>query len=342
MLKFVTVGDLHLDKKRLVDLMGSNAIDLQLSSVKDVLRHALRKDIKHVFFLGDVSDSTSLSDYAEQQLIKLLLAYDKKLNIHIILGNHDIKQKDVHSLCKISLLSKTKKLESVYVYDKHVVKKLDGIDVEFMPYPCSTPKRKYSVCVAHIEVKGSKLDSGFASKDGVDVRPGNLWVIGHLHTKQSDKSRSYFYPGTLYQTSFAETQSKVFMEFDVDKAPSGRLKYTVQKHPSLRKFSLKTVEIKEKHHIDVYKKYLNEDPLTFYRVFHSANISLPLSFMRKYPQVIECKSFKSDQELKDLVVSENIQYKITDGLMMYLKNLGMSLASRKRARSLVKKAINRV
>jgi len=344
MLEFVAIGDIHLDKKRLANLMGSKtATDLQLECVKSVLDHAIASNIKHAFILGDVSDEPSLSDYAERQLIEMLLKYDGKLKMHIILGNHDIKQKDVHSLCKVSLLSKTKKLKSVYVYDKHVVKDLGGIDVEFMPYPCSEPKRNNSVCVAHIELKGAKSDTGFVSKDGVDVDVGrgNLWVIGHLHTKQMDKKRHYYYPGTLYQTSFGETSPKRYMKFRVESTANGRLKYGAQTYPSNPKFHLETLEIQKKHQLEVCKKQLAEKKKhVYYRVFHNKDIRLPLSFMRKYPQIVECKSFKDEEELKNLVVSESIHYKVTDGLMTYLKNLGMSLAKRKRAKKFVEEAVS--
>jgi len=348
MLKFVAIGDLHLDKKRLANLMGKQiATEKQLECVRKVIDSAIEQRIKHVFLLGDISDEPSLTDYSEQQLIRMLLWYDGKVNIHIVLGNHDIKQKDVNSLCKISLLSKTKKLKTVHVYDKHVVKEIDGIDVEFMPYPCSEPKRKNSLCVAHIEMKGAKSDTGYVSKDGVDVdiSKGNVWVIGHLHTKQMDKNKHYYYPGTLYQTSFGEGTSKYYMVFDVEFVEkTRRLKYIMKSHHAPDSFRLETIELKKKGQLESIKKEMSDkrNKNAYYRVFHDKSIRMPLSFMRKFPQVVECKSFKTDEELKDLIVSESIHYKITDGLMDYLKRMGMSLAKRKRAKFLVKEAVKSI
>lgn len=344
-LSFVTIGDLHLDKKRLTNLLGKKASVLQLGEVRKVLDYAILHKIKYAFFLGDISDEPSLSDYSEKLLIELLLEYDRKIHMHIILGNHDIAQKDVNSLCKISLLSETKKLKTVTVHSNHNVIKLCGIDVEFMPYPNNKPKKKNSICIAHIEVPGATLDNGYeVSVDdndyGKDTK-SNLWILGHLHTPQTIK-KQFYYSGTLYQTSFGEFLDKSFIKCETHKLSSGKLRYKLSRVRNYPEFKLRTYNINNKQDIKNWNDVKSDKPYTFYRVFHKSNIRMPLSFMRKNPNVIECKSFKDNKELNDLIVSENISYKITDGLVKFLRSLNMSSKKIKKAKLYVKTAISKL
>ena len=53
-MEFITIGDLHLDKPRLNNIIP-NVLDLQMAAVKTILDYAVSKSVKNIFFLGDIA-----------------------------------------------------------------------------------------------------------------------------------------------------------------------------------------------------------------------------------------------------------------------------------------------
>lgn len=202
MLSFLTIGDLHLD--RLASIF-TNHLELQFGLIEQAIQFAISKQIKHVFFLGDIANSPKLSLEASLHLLRFLVKYDKQLNLHFILGNHDYNRIGVHSLVLFEYLSKCM-FQTVVIHSQP-----DSMGrVNFLPFPHHLALSEGSINIAHIERNGAQMDNGFTITNGIDP-DGNWWISGHLHTKQ--KIGKTWYPGTLYPLSVMEKGPKGFAYF---------------------------------------------------------------------------------------------------------------------------------
>lgn len=338
-LKVGFLGDLHLGKPRLLKLFGEAVTKMMLDSVRMQLDRMIRMGTRHAFFLGDICDSWSLRDADELALQNLLFDYDGKISIHIILGNHDIEQKTVNSMCKIQNLVDRGVFQSVRLYNDHTNVRLDGVRVEFMPYPHRDPTYTNSLCIAHITRPGSIRDNGTVSAEGTPEPEGtNVWFIGHLHTPQTvGRSR---YPGAGYQTYFGEHSRKkwvtaeFWMEGDV-------LHCEEEWEDAVLPFELATVDAAE-YADPKFTPYPAEN--IRYRLMNGAGVNLPENFLVDNPNVIEVdRAVKRDAPDLD-EINESEGSKVTDidrQRDRYLRKQGHRRPAIVRAREIVELARNK-
>ena len=328
MFEFVTMPDLHFDKPRLQAILGiERAEQLKVSAMKQVYDYARNKGVRHIVYLGDIADQPYLSDYAKQLFGNALLD-ETELEHHIILGNHDIEQKEVNSLTFLELFTKRNVMPNIHLYSGHHSVTLDGVDVEFLSYPYKEPLKKHSLCFAHLERPGALRDNGMPNGGhGEPIPDGkNFWVMGHLHTPQ--ELERTVYPGTLYQTTFGEHADKRFCHFrckQVGKDINVKFKSIKVNKP----FTLETIKATS------IKDVAKLDDNTYYRVFYKG-FELPDGWLSEHENVVECKSFEDNAMLTDLLESENIEWSITDGLSEFLTSNGFTSKQVKRAIKLVK------
>ena len=210
--EFICIGDLHLTTSNAkgglrggLSAYVKNHDEFVIDLIKDQpLRYAAKRGIKNIFLLGDLCEHTRLS-YEGQLSLMSLLKIDR-FHFHIILGNHDLFGADPtlgHSLQIIKAMN----MKNVSIYEDVSDVDLDGAPVRFLSWP-NNKFSKSRLNVAHIDVKGARSDSGrIFDKD--DLPASNaVAVIGHIHTNQ--KVRNTHYTGTLYQTTFGESENKFF------------------------------------------------------------------------------------------------------------------------------------
>ena len=200
----VGIGDLHLTNSAgrggLSSLIEeSDAMVGQ--SVDRVLEYASRHGIRHVIFYGDICEGPRMSYGAVLELIRILR---QDFEFHLILGNHDLFSEDPsagHSLQIVEQFG----LQNVNIYTKPTRRRIDGARINFLPWPHASFIDGV-LNVAHVDVDGSRTDSGRANRN--ESRSDALAVVGHIHTSQ--KIRNTYYSGTLYQTNFGESGEKFF------------------------------------------------------------------------------------------------------------------------------------
>ena len=288
MLEGIMLGDPHFDK-----LTGivPNALELQAGAYRNAFEWALKRGIGYAFIGGDVANSHRLSEEAKIELMRLLLDYGDKLCIRIILGNHDVKTEEKHSLHLFSWLAKKGKL-NVGIYEKPEQEILAGVPVNFMPFPYSAPLPNECQCVnvGHLERPGSIRDNGTRNdKHGVkDTK--NLWMMGHLHTAQT-VGKTY-YCGTLYQTNFGESLPKGFTHFKF-KRDGKKLKHKMDWIETKPPFVLEKKVVEKKADF----KGLVKDPLHIYKLFVNEGLDIP---NLDGVTVHELHSFGSKIELQEI------------------------------------------
>lgn len=332
-LSIATIGDLHYDKKRLDAVLGDLALSLMNKAIRMALDKAIEAKVDVVVFLGDIGDMPTLSDKAELEFQKILKEYDEKdvYDIDVILGNHDVEQKLVNSLCKLQHLSDTGYFKRTRVYSEYSKRKLKGVTLEYLPFPLKKAKVKHSIAFGHFERPGTVLDNGHPVGEGhgVEEEKGtSYYVLGHLHTCQT-VGRSY-YPGTLYQTSFGERPDK-FMGFYKARIKDGKLEFKANAVPFDSPFKLINLEVKSLKDLNKISK----DLTTKYRILYNAKLEIPRNLMLKNPNVIEVLPYKDKVELSQLLKPETVTYSVTDNLTDFLEKDGLSPKQIKRALKLV-------
>ena len=334
-MKFGTIGDLHLDKARIANIIGhKESTDMMIAHTNEILSIFYKEGVEFVTFLGDLCDKPTLSDYAELKLMELLSSWDDRLNIHIILGNHDVEQETVHSLCKIEWLASSY-WKTIKVHTKYYTEKIDKHWVEFLPFPLTTGKKKNSICFGHFDRPGAVGDNGLyvRSHNTVDDKDTRIYVLGHLHTPQQ-VGNSYF-PGTSYQTSFGETLTKGYGLFDT----SDLKNWFIEFEPP---FKFVNLDISKQKQLDNLGKYINKGE--YIKLFIKRKLHLPSNLQISYPQIIDIVAYKNKQDLQQLQTLEqteqNIAYGVTDNLDDFLKAKGRTPEQIAKAKELVNDAIN--
>jgi DNA repair exonuclease SbcCD nuclease subunit len=292
----VFIGDLHKD--RLKKLFGEKSNALQIEEIRKPLEYALEKGIRTVIFGGDVCEREVMSYDAHLRLIELIVEYGhkRKLDIHIILGNHDFAEDGTHSLLILELMAKLGLLKC-HIYTKPKQVALEEIPFTFLPFPHKKMASKVAtVNIGHFEVKGSMRDNGSRSKsDHVIKRDQNLWLLGHLHTSQQPFPNVYF-SGTLYQLNFGESLPKGWVDFSVKHTKSGKLVHGVdliRNDPAFKLFSLNIETARD-------LRKIKPNPLYQYSLFVHEGVELPENVRIEYPNIAQLSGYKTKRELEAL------------------------------------------
>lgn len=208
---FIAVGDLHLSDSvgkgglsKLIEDADKFVADLVIDQP---MRHAVKSGIKDLVFLGDICEGTRLSYSGQLALARIFRAAKKKgITCWLYLGNHDLFDTDPtigHSLEVVQLWG----FDNVKIITEPTDVEIGGVECRVLPWPHQTFS-KSRLNLAHIDVQGSKTDSGRLN-DKEELNKSEAWaLIGHIHTSQ--RVRNSVYPGTLYQTNFGEKPEKFF------------------------------------------------------------------------------------------------------------------------------------
>lgn len=334
-LEAVALGDFHADK---LTKYWENANAMQANCFRRILNKALSRGIKNAFFLGDlaegVRDSTGnsmrLSEDGQVQLLSLCKEFDGKMEIDIILGNHDWAQEGSHSLQIFLEMQRCKMFKTITFHDKMTTVVRKGIRCGMLPYPNITPPKDAQIAFAHYEVNGSKGDNGRQIRTEEDHRFKIPCIQGHLHTKQ--RVRNHYYPGTAWQTSFGENEEKGFMWFKTD---GTTFKHKFIEH--VKPFRLVNLHVHKREDL----KQLTTDPLVLYKLFVSDDVKIPEDLLLRYPNIVNRLAFKDEAELDAL---ENNEFKAENNkidldhsaiLPEYLKNKGATKLQVKRGVEIV-------
>ncbi len=307
------IGDIHLDQ--LKNIFPSQHIELQLNEVRKPLQYAVELGLNTVIFGGDISHNIRLSYEAQLAFMDMLHEYDGLLDIHIILGNHDVRNMEVHSLQHLTQLCRMKKFRTVRVYDKPHQLTFDSTIINFLPYPYSIPPFSLgpTVNIGHLSVVGAKHDSNKqVSTDWVPDRKKDVWLMGHQHLKQ--KIGNVWYPGTLYQLSFGEELPKGWIHFNIDTQDNeidADISW-VQNDPAFKLINL-PIEIEK----DLDK--VGSNPLHKYKLWLKGGLVLPPTFLKDHPNVYTIVGYTHKHESGVLGIKVDCpKWSVTTGLRTYL------------------------
>lgn len=338
--RWVFTSDFHLNK---LARFFPNHLELQRQEMRKPFVHALENGIDTVWIGGDLSEDPVLDQPALDAFQKVLIEFDSRLHIHIILGNHDFEHVEFNSLHSLLTLCRSGKFQTVHVYDKPEHVKCGPIHFNALPYPYAVDDKPWTktpaVNVAHIEWDGAVRDNGkTAIKGGYsDGDKGiDVWNIGHLHTPQYLKRPRVLYCGTLFQTNFGETADKSFCECAAYYAADGSLKFKFERVPSRPAFVLENLKIDSAR--DFEKLVAN--PLHLYKLWISPDVKMPKRLLTDFPNIVTYKG----QDPTDDAAAEteigtvlNLDFDRKQAVIGLLKEQGLNKAQIKRAPAILKR-----
>lgn len=334
------IGDLHLGKSNL-RAMFEDPDSMILGAVETIFNRALQAGVRFVVLLGDIADTQVLPDGTRSAFIRLLHKFDGRLDIRILLGNHDVAETAVHSLHSLETLCKLGMFKTVRVFTDHQVEEYDGVMLEYLAWPAEIPKHKNSVCFGHFEVAGCTRDNGRVSKEGHDqtFESTNFFVQGHLHTPHS--VRNHWYTGTFAQMSFGERLPKGYGEFKA-RVVGKRLEFKKRHVQWQPPWSLYNVVLNSKADVKSYAKLKSEfGPNARVKLYVAEGLKLSEDFLMRNTEIVNRLDFGSEKELAEIQAEEldletqSVYTDHTELLPAQLKALGASRAQIKRGLQII-------
>ena len=188
-------------------------------------------NIKTLIHLGDVVDRRKYINFRVADNFKkkfLQKLWQKKIDTHILIGNHDIYFKNTNSVNALQqLCTAPDGINEPWIYEEPKVVNFDGLDVLMLPWinPENQEQSfnmlntaKADVCMAHLDLNGFNMHENIVQTHGYDksiVKRFDKTFSGHFHKKSDDGQ--IFYLGAQYEMTWSDyNDTKGFHIFDTD------------------------------------------------------------------------------------------------------------------------------
>lgn len=176
--------------------------------------------IKSVIHMGDLFDRRKYINFStlsntKKRFIDKFEEYG--IDLHIILGNHDVFYKNSNDVNSINELFSTG-YPRIKIYEEPSEINFDGVCIGLVPWINSEnfeesvqfiQQNSCSILCGHLEINGFEVMAGIRHEGGVEsfiFANYDKVLSGHFHLKQTYKNIHYL--GTQYQLSFADVGSK--------------------------------------------------------------------------------------------------------------------------------------
>lgn len=225
-MKIPIINDLHFGVRNGNTVFGNELIQF---FEKDFVPYIKENDITDIIVAGDVFDDRNAISVKTLNIFReIFLEGLKDFNVHIILGNHDIRYKD--TLTPNSVEPLTYKYDNITIYKDPTVVNFDGYPIQFISWICreneddmmkAIASKKGKTLVTHMDVIGSQHVPGVFLDHGYD--PATFYeydhvLNGHIHTR-SKIAGNITNMGSQYQMSWSDFgQTKGFHVLDTSNA----------------------------------------------------------------------------------------------------------------------------
>jgi DNA repair exonuclease SbcCD nuclease subunit len=331
-------------------LMGMQKVfphptEKQIIEINKPYEYAVEHSIEHVFVPGDISDVAHMGEDELIALVTILIAYDSSIHTHYILGNHDVASTKKTSMNVLRVMAENGMFERFHLYTEPAVKRINGIDVCFMPHPHTEvlETKRAPLVFAHIETVGAIGDNGQPlrmKKEALIRQDGDYVFSGHIHQHQVMKKKRFTYCGSLYQKNFGEALPKGFVDFTA-KYVGGRLVVEQEFVNSKPNFVLENKLIEKAEDW----KTVSKDESIRYKLLIGEGVIVPRDITKEYPNIIYIQSavhatkINMDGDVEGSTTLRDLPtFNATTGLLKYLRGAELNKRQIKRAREWVREA----
>lgn len=228
--RIVVVGDLHLGVRNDSLVFAKN----QLAFMDTMIDYCISEKIKTIVQLGDVFDRRKYTNHAvfdlwEEQFFEKL--QKNKINIHILLGNHDVFFKNTNKVNSPSMF--LSKYDNITIYEEPTTVAFGKTEFLILPWICddnyaksieAIHDSKAEIAFGHLELSGFEMYRGQTMQHGMDrsLFSGFKKVIsGHYHTISEQDNVKY--AGCPFELTWADyNDPRGFFEMDTS---TGDLKF---------------------------------------------------------------------------------------------------------------------
>lgn len=208
-LKFLAIGDSHFTMKNI-----EQSSEFTTRAIEFIDRHP---EIDFIVLLGDQYDNFA---HVHTQIMtnasKFFRALYTRKPLIIMSGNHDLVSCN-NFLSDIHAYNDLKGVLGVHVVDKVLDITIRGFRLIFTPYvppgrllealnTVPSPLTAHLI-FAHQEIRGCKMGTIVSTKGDVWHPSYPFLISGHIH-EYAFNGRNLLYPGTPFQTTFAESEDK--------------------------------------------------------------------------------------------------------------------------------------
>jgi len=192
-----------------------------LSFFEDQFFPYLKKNnINTIIHLGDVFDRRKYMNFNTLHSWRTRVfdyLRDNNIDIHIVLGNHDVYYKNTNKINSVRELLGG--YENIKIYEEATTVNFNGTDVLLIPWINNENKQntldtikntKADIAMGHLELSGFQLQRGFINDHGLSpsvFEKMDMVISGHYHHKSSE-GRIY-YMGNPYEmvwTDYADSR----------------------------------------------------------------------------------------------------------------------------------------
>ena len=148
---------------------------------------------------------------------------DEGIEMHCILGNHDVYYRNTNAVNSVRELFSN----DLIIYEEPAVVNFDGLDIALLPWVCNEnydqsmnfiKTASAPILIGHLELDGYDVMRGVKFDGGMDAKLFNRFervFSGHFHCRQ--ERDNIYYMGTQYQITFTDlNETKGFHILDTD------------------------------------------------------------------------------------------------------------------------------
>ena len=229
-------------------------------------------NIKTVIHLGDCFDVRKSIDYFSLNWAKTNFftpLKERGINLHLIVGNHDIFYKNSLSLNAPTL--NLAEYDNISIYDSPQTASICGREIFMTPWICEDNAEEFteqlevtsaSICMGHLELTGFYANKDYKCEHGTDPKHFDRFdsvFSGHFHKKS--KKGNITYLGNTYQIYWNdEGETRGFHTLDLE---TNKLKFIANPNNMFHKIYYKKDTVLDyTQYKNTYIKLIIEDQVT--------------------------------------------------------------------------------
>ena len=183
-------------------------------------------NIKTIIHAGDLMDRRKFVNFNILNQIRnnfIGKLKDNDIEMHCILGNHDVYYRNTNSVNSATELFK----DDITIYDAPQIIEFDGLNIALLPWVNKENEEESiefiktasaPILIGHLELDGYQVMRGVNYQGGMNSKLFDRYekvLSGHFHCRQ--EKGNVYYMGTQYQITFADlNETKGFHVLDTD------------------------------------------------------------------------------------------------------------------------------
>ena len=223
-MKIAIIGDLHIGVKSSNEVMMRH----QARFFNFFLNELKNRGVGTIIQLGDIWDNRRQVNFRALQFAQETFfepINDAGIELHTLIGNHDIFYRETLDINSSGLLLRPYK--HIHVYDEPTTLNFEKVSFDIIPWMCNDNKNicmeymknsKSDYCCGHFEINNFEVMKGIPYENGMDEENFGKYkqvFSGHFHIRSHRGNITYV--GTPYELTWGDYNTpKGFLIFDTE------------------------------------------------------------------------------------------------------------------------------